>query len=66
MLLPHREIGPGHYVTQIPDPTSVTDLTFFLLPNSPVPVGFGAVLYFAVPVLQNWQLIGTVFAEKPR
>lgn len=23
-------------------------------------------LYFAVPALQNWQLLGTVFAEKPR
>lgn len=50
---------------EIPEPTQVTDITFFLLPNSPVPLGYGAVLYFAVPALQNWQLLGTVFAEKP-
>ncbi|CAH0515103.1 unnamed protein product [Peronospora belbahrii] len=60
-----REIGPAHYVVDILDPTQITDLTFFLLPGSPVPLGFGAVLYFAVPALQNWQLLGTVFAEKP-
>ncbi|ETI42114.1 hypothetical protein F441_12669 [Phytophthora nicotianae CJ01A1] len=60
-----REIGPAHYVVDILEPTQVTDLTFFLLPGSPVPLGFGAVLYFAVPALQNWQLLGTVFAEKP-
>ncbi|KAG2929684.1 hypothetical protein PC115_g6773 [Phytophthora cactorum] len=60
-----REIGPAHYVVDILEPTQVTDLTFFLLPGSPVPPGFGAVLYFAVPALQNWQLLGTVFAEKP-
>ena len=24
-----------------------------------------AVLYYAVPALQNWQLLGTVFQEKP-
>ncbi|RLN52434.1 hypothetical protein BBJ29_009527 [Phytophthora kernoviae] len=60
-----REIGPAHYVVDIVEPMQVTDLTFFLLPGSPVPPGFGAVLYFAVPALQNWQLLGTVFAEKP-
>ncbi|RHY32192.1 hypothetical protein DYB32_002774 [Aphanomyces invadans] len=42
-----------------------TDITFFMLPQSPVPPGFAAVLYFAVPHLQNWQLLGSVFAEKP-
>ncbi|UIZ22625.1 hypothetical protein KXD40_005341 [Peronospora effusa] len=54
-----REIGPAHYVVDILEPTQITDLTFFLLPSSPVPPGFG------VPALQNWQLLGTVFAEKP-
>ncbi|CEG46438.1 Uncharacterized conserved protein [Plasmopara halstedii] len=58
-------IGPAHYVVDILEPTQVTDLTFFLLPSSPVAPGYGAVLYFAVPALQNWQLLGTVFAEKP-
>ncbi|KAL3669452.1 hypothetical protein V7S43_005845 [Phytophthora oleae] len=53
------EIGPAHYVVDIVEPWQVTDLTFFLLPSSPVPLGFG------VPALQNWQLLGTVFAEKP-
>ncbi|KAJ0401278.1 hypothetical protein ATCC90586_003715 [Pythium insidiosum] len=60
-----QEVGPGRYLTEIADPTQITDLTFFLLPTSPVPPGFGAVLYFAVPALQNWQLLGSVFAEKP-
>ncbi|GLD99732.1 hypothetical protein PINS_up008460 [Pythium insidiosum] len=60
-----QEVGPGRYLTEIADPTQITDLTFFLLPMSPVPPGYGAVLYFCVPALQNWQLLGSVFAEKP-
>ncbi|KAF0694822.1 Aste57867_14346 [Aphanomyces stellatus] len=60
-----NEISPTQYVIDIPYPEQVTDITFFLLPHSPVPPGFAAVLYFAVPHLQNWQLIGGVFAEKP-
>lgn len=43
----HREIGPAHYTLSIGDPTAVTDLTFFLLPNSPVPPGFGGACCYA-------------------
>ncbi|KAF0773357.1 hypothetical protein AaE_002175 [Aphanomyces astaci] len=59
------EISPTQFVIDIPYPEQVTDITFFMLPQSPVPPGFAAVLYFAVPHLQNWQLLGGVFAEKP-
>lgn len=41
-----REIGPVHYVVDIVEPTQVTDLTFFLLPGSPVPPGFGGALMY--------------------
>ncbi|OQR83460.1 hypothetical protein ACHHYP_14674 [Achlya hypogyna] len=59
------EISPTQYVVDVLYPQQVTDITFFLLPQSPVPPGYAAVLYFAVPHLQNWQLLGSVFAEKP-
>ncbi|EQC42798.1 hypothetical protein SDRG_00519 [Saprolegnia diclina VS20] len=59
------EISPTQFVVDVPYPEQVTDITFFLLPHSPVPPGYAAVLYFAVPHLQNWQLLGSVFAEKP-
>jgi hypothetical protein len=36
-----REIGLAHYVVEILEPAQVTDLTFFLLPGSPVPPGYG-------------------------
>ncbi|OQS02059.1 hypothetical protein THRCLA_05538 [Thraustotheca clavata] len=65
VLTDFAELSPTQYVIDIPYPAQVTDITFFLLPHSPVPPGFAAVLYFAVPQLQNWQLLGSVFAEKP-
>ncbi|CAK4377157.1 unnamed protein product [Aphanomyces euteiches] len=65
IIMLSSEISPTQFVVDIPYPEQVTDITFFMLPQSPVPLGYAAVLYFAVPHLQNWQLIGSVFAEKP-
>ena len=60
-----QALGPTRFVTQVMEPSQVTDLTFFILPNSPIPPGFAAVLYFAVPPFENWQVLGSVSYEKP-
>lgn len=46
-------------------PTLVPELTFFLLPTTPIPPGYGAVLYYSIPPFETWELIGSVFPEKP-
>ena len=35
-----REISPTQFVVDVPYPEQVTDITFFLLPHSPVPLGY--------------------------
>ena len=36
-----------------------------MLPTTPIPIGYGAILYYAVPPFQNWEIIGAVSPEKP-
>jgi hypothetical protein len=52
-------------VTELHNPLGVNELTFFLLPNTPIPPGYGAVLYYSVPPFQNWEVLGCVFPDKP-
>lgn len=52
-------------VAQIEQPRFVNEITFFLLPSTPIPPGFGAILYYAVPPFQSWELIGSVSPSKP-
>jgi len=53
-------------VALLEDPADVEELTFFLLPSSPVPQGHGVVLYYsAPPPFESWEVLGAVFAEKP-
>lgn len=67
----HRAVSPTHFVVDIPDPSSITDLTFFLLPQSPLSrPDQAAVLYFAVgssgsTTAPHWQLLGSVDLSKP-
>jgi len=51
--------------TIIHQPTTIPDLSFFLFPNAPIPPGYGAILYYSVPPFENWEIIGSVFPEKP-
>jgi hypothetical protein len=52
-------------VTLIQQPASIAELTFFLLPNTPIPDGYGAILYYSVPPFENWILLGAVYPSKP-
>lgn len=52
-------------VTIVEQPTTVTEITFFLLPSCPIPAGFGAILYVAVPPFQHWEVLGAVSPLKP-
>jgi len=53
-------------VTWLENPTAVAELTFFLLPSTPVPPGHGAILYYAAPPsFDAWVLLGAISPEKP-
>lgn len=52
-------------VTIIESPGSVPELTFFLLSSTVIPIGFGAILYYAIPPFANWEIIGSVSPDKP-
>jgi hypothetical protein len=52
-------------MTMLDNPAGVTEITFFLLPNTPIPPGFGAMLYYSLPPFQNWELLGSVEPLKP-
>ena len=53
-------------VCNVPEPASIPELTFFMLPHavSMIPPGFGAVLYYSTNG-SEWSLLGSIFAEKP-
>jgi hypothetical protein len=53
-------------VTEVPMPSQVTDLTFFLLPGVQLPPGAGVALYYAMPPFTEWTVLGALTAEKPR
>jgi Protein of unknown function (DUF775) len=52
-------------VVMIAEPATIPELTFFLLPSTPIPAGYGAVLYFSIPPFEHWVLIGSVTLDKP-
>ncbi|CAM9138803.1 unnamed protein product [Sphacelaria rigidula] len=65
-----RVIDSSKCVTEISCPREVDEVVFFLLPNSPVPPGHAAVLYFSVPnattgAFEHWEVLGAVAAGKP-
>ena len=51
-------------VAVLADPCSITEITFFLLPTSPVPPGGGAILYYSVDLV-HWEVVGSISPEKP-
>ena len=52
-------------VTVIQEPTTVTEITFFLLPSTPIPPDYGAILYYAIPPFTHWEVLGAVSLQKP-
>ena len=67
MICDFSQLTPTKLVTNIPNPGFVSDLTFFIFPalNSPIPPGYGAMLYYAVPPFVDWCVIGCVLSDKP-
>ena len=47
------------------DPCSCNELVFFLLPSTPIPPGYGAILYFSIAPFTEWELIGSIWPQKP-
>ena len=47
------------------EPASINEITFFLLPSTPIPPGHGAVLYYATPPGTSWSILGAVTPYKP-
>ena len=52
-------------VVLIEQPYTINEITFFLLPNAPIPIGYGAILYWSLPPFSSWTMIGAVWSEKP-
>jgi hypothetical protein len=65
MFCLHRTIDNAKWVIELVNPVPVSEITFFLLPNAPIPPGYGAALYYSVPPFQNWEVLGCVFPDKP-
>eukprot|EP00349_Pseudokeronopsis_sp_Brazil_P002159 CAMPEP_0202964564 /NCGR_PEP_ID=MMETSP1396-20130829/8645_1 /ASSEMBLY_ACC=CAM_ASM_000872 /TAXON_ID= /ORGANISM="Pseudokeronopsis sp., Strain Brazil" /LENGTH=183 /DNA_ID=CAMNT_0049686759 /DNA_START=128 /DNA_END=679 /DNA_ORIENTATION=- len=52
-------------ITLVESPQMVSELTFFLLPTTTIPPGYGAILYYSLPPFQEWSLIGSIDLSKP-
>ncbi len=52
-------------ITLVENPYMVAELTFFMLPTTVIPSGFGAILYYSLPPFQQWELIGSIDPSKP-
>ena len=57
-------VGDGRCVATVASPADVSELSFFLLPHSPVPAGHGAVLHYTCDGA-HWQALGAVTHAKP-
>ena len=58
-------VSENKCVSELHYPTAVADISFFLLPTTAIPPGFGAVLYYSMPPFSNWEIVGSVTPEKP-
>ena len=52
-------------ITVLQDPSSITEVTFFLLAGNVIPDGFGAMLYYSIPPFTNWETLGAISPSKP-
>ena len=60
-------IDNGKYMTEVPHPAGITDMTFFLFPTcNIIPPNYGAVIYFSTaPTFAQWELLGSLTLLKP-
>lgn len=65
LITEFQPINATKAVAIIEQPCTVTEITFFLLPTSPIPAGYGAMIYYAIPPFQNWNALGAISLEKP-
>lgn len=65
LITEFQQIDATKAVTMVQYPSMVTEITFFLLPSTLIPPGYGAILYYATPPFQNWVLLGSVDPSKP-
>mmetsp|Transcript_28723 Transcript_28723/g.91967 ORF Transcript_28723/g.91967 Transcript_28723/m.91967 type:complete len:187 (-) Transcript_28723:100-660(-) len=64
VLTDFQPLDASKAVAFLENPGEIEEITFFLLPSSPVPRGMGVVLYYSAPPFTDWQVLGAVFAEK--
>jgi len=57
-------VSEGRCVATVPSPADVAEVSFFLLPHSPVPPTHGAVLHYTADGA-HWQPLGAVTHAKP-
>lgn len=43
----------------------IAEITFFMLPSTIIPPGYGAILYYTAPPSGEWEILGSVFLDKP-
>jgi hypothetical protein len=64
LITEFQPVSDSKAVVALEYPTMITEITFFLLPTSPVPIGYGAILYYSVDQV-HWELLGAISPEKP-
>ena len=56
--------SPTTFTALIERPATVPELTFFSLPATVIPAGYGAALYYSSNG-QTWELLGAIHEGKP-
>ena len=64
LITEFRPLTATKAVTVLEQPSSITEITFFLLPTSPIPPGCGAILYYSVDLV-GWEVLGAIYPAKP-
>lgn len=67
VLMDFQMIDTSKAITIIANPSTVPELSFFILPNqiSCIPYGYGAILYYSISPFQHWSIIGCITPDKP-
>ena len=64
LITEFQPISDTKAIVPIANPNSITEITFFLLPTSPIPPGFGAILYYTIDQV-HWEILGAISHDKP-
>jgi protein Hikeshi len=60
-----QQLDATKAITVLEQPAHVSEITFFLMPTTTIPPGYGAILYYATPPFTNWEILGSVDPAKP-